>query len=355
MISPFANIYIAVMNRLKELVPEINWIDFDLGQLEAFDGVRPPVEWPCLLIDFNNTEFDPRQGYQDGNVNMLLRLAFDQYQHTDSEMPQPVLEQALTQFEIEHKVHQALQAWAAGGLLVNPLIRLNAASEKRSDDNFRVRRLAYTGTFSDNDPDFALVTGGGSSGTAVNWTGFTFDEVTGLFTLTGATTGGLLTQIDLLAYPGRSSYVNGFNEGFSISAIGSNSTYLRYLTPGQLYIRWRRVTPGTYTPVSGWTEELVTINRLTERKFTLYENVTNSQFSSLLFPGNPINVNGDELATVTNMDDYITAMNADAANQAVIHLESWEETGRIDVLVSPVTPYQNYGSWNRILKIKRVF
>ncbi len=152
MTSPFANVYIAIMNRIKELVPEINWIDFDLGQLEAFDGDRPPVDWPCLLIDFNNTEFQPMQGYQDGNMNILLRLAFDQYHQTHSGTPDPVMEQALRQFEIEHKLHQALQAWYGDGLLVNPMIRVNAASEKRQDDNFRVRRLTYTATVSDQDP-----------------------------------------------------------------------------------------------------------------------------------------------------------------------------------------------------------
>lgn len=150
--SPFANIYLSLMARIKSQVPEIAWIDFDLGQLEAYDGDRPPVEWPCLLIDFASTEFAQMQGYQEGDTPITLRLAFDEYENTNGDTPVPVLEQAMTYLEIEHKIHQALQAWYADGLLTDALIRLSAGSEKRNDDNLRVRRLVYRGAFSDNDP-----------------------------------------------------------------------------------------------------------------------------------------------------------------------------------------------------------
>jgi hypothetical protein len=148
--SPFSKLFTALQARIKSQVPEIIWIDHDLGQLEAFDGERPPVEWPCLLIDFIETPFTQMQGYQDGDVSIQLRLAFNQYQQTHSDVPEYVKEQALQYYEIEHKVHLALQAWTASNTLVNALIRRSAASEKREEDNFRVRRIVYQGSFSDS-------------------------------------------------------------------------------------------------------------------------------------------------------------------------------------------------------------
>ena len=148
--SPFANLFLKIQEKIKAEVPEILWIDFDLGQLEAFDGQRPPVEWPCLLIDFPDTVFRQMQGYQDGDVNIVLRLAFDEYESTNAETPTLILQSALDYLEIEQKIYEALQAWDADGLLTNDMIRQNAQSEKRNDDNFRVRRITFSATFSDN-------------------------------------------------------------------------------------------------------------------------------------------------------------------------------------------------------------
>lgn len=147
--SPFGNLFLAIQARITSQVTEIKWIDHDLGQLEAFDGDRPPVEWPCLLIDFADTQFEQMQGYQDGNMNIVLRLAFNQYDQTYGDAPTLVKESAMEYYEIEHKIYLALQAWKASGLLTNAMIRLTASSEKREGDNFRVRRLVYSATFSD--------------------------------------------------------------------------------------------------------------------------------------------------------------------------------------------------------------
>lgn len=147
--SPFALLFVALCDHIRAQVPEIAWIDHDLGQLEAFDGERPPVQWPCLLIDFADTQFRQMQGYQEGQCQLVLRLGHDQYQQTHAEVPEFVQEQALGYYELEHKLHQALQNWGADGLLINPLSRRSSSSEKREDDNFRVRRMVYACLFTD--------------------------------------------------------------------------------------------------------------------------------------------------------------------------------------------------------------
>lgn len=147
--SPFAKLYTKIQARIASNVPETKWTDFNLDQLNAFDGERPPVDWPCTLIDFVETTFQQMQGYQDGDVIVEFTLAWDEYLQTNSDTPEYVKEQALQYLELEHKYHLAFQGWNADGLLSNALIRVSATSEKRENDNLRVRRLVYKGTFSD--------------------------------------------------------------------------------------------------------------------------------------------------------------------------------------------------------------
>ena len=48
-------IFSAVQSRLQQKVSELKWIDFDFGQLDAYE-LRPPVQFPCALIDIELPE-----------------------------------------------------------------------------------------------------------------------------------------------------------------------------------------------------------------------------------------------------------------------------------------------------------
>lgn len=146
--SFFAQLYAALVARLKEKVPQIRWIDMDLSQLEGYEE-RPPVAWPCLLIDFTTTTYNQeQQQVQWGDVSIQLRLGFAPFSQSSGTAPQAVQEKALQFWELEMKIYQALQGWCPAGNICQPLTRVSAATERR-DDPIRVRSMIFSTAFED--------------------------------------------------------------------------------------------------------------------------------------------------------------------------------------------------------------
>jgi len=147
--SKFGKIYQALKEHIKSEVPEIEWIDTDLGQLELYES-RPAVKFPCVLIDFPTTEYkEKQQKTQHGQMQVSFKLGFAGYDATNSAAPVQIAEAGLQYFELEHKLYLALQDFNAGDELNIPLVRINAITQLR-DDKFRVRIIAYKGTFQDD-------------------------------------------------------------------------------------------------------------------------------------------------------------------------------------------------------------
>lgn len=198
-----------------------------------------------------------------------------------------------------------------------------------------------------------LATNSGSSGSGVqNWTGFTYDQPTGQITFTG-TDGGYYTTIKLMTYPYDGfSYVNAFGESLSLGAFSGNTNYIQYLTPGQVIIRYKRVSNvSPFSDLTPITDYVLTVTRLSKRGVVLFNVAGNYKFKATDFPLTPINVNGVELASAATIDDYINIMNADSANAACFTLGEYvsNATG-ITIYAYPVSPYQTFGVWDRKLK-----
>lgn len=144
--SPFANIFMAVQQRIQANVSTIAYIDQDLGQLKS--GVRPPVAWPCALIDFEDFDFENLgENVQTATGTVVLRLAFAPYSKSSQVTPTAYLQQAIGYYDIEWALHLALQGWAPGADF-GRLIRTRASTQKRND-NYRVRELRYSIAFED--------------------------------------------------------------------------------------------------------------------------------------------------------------------------------------------------------------
>lgn len=146
--SFFALMLLAMQDRIKDKVPEIKYMDQDLGQLEE-DTDRPRVAWPCLLVDFPLCNYDEMQGLtQWANLTIQLRLGFNPFSSANAATPLPYRQDALKYYELEMKVYKALQAWDADGLC-QPLTRVSGNTERGRDDLFRVRTMNFTTTFMD--------------------------------------------------------------------------------------------------------------------------------------------------------------------------------------------------------------
>ncbi len=142
MTSLFAQLYLAIQDRIKTVVPDVKWIDQDLGQLEQYE-VRPSVAFPCVLIDFGAAQYtDQSDDVQWVNVQIALRLGFAPFGSANGVSPQATKEHALEYYEIEQKLYEALQNFTANGC-VQPMTRISATTEMR-EDTFRVRQLVFT-------------------------------------------------------------------------------------------------------------------------------------------------------------------------------------------------------------------
>jgi hypothetical protein len=147
--SLFAQLFLAIQEKIKTDVPAIRWIDQDFGQLEDYQ-VRPPVAFPCVLIDFNQTSYEEmNKRRQMANITFTLRLAFPAFSYAASVAPQSVRELALQYYELEQQLYECIQGFDGGGLMQD-CTRSNAATEGRKDDSLRVRVLTFTAMTEDS-------------------------------------------------------------------------------------------------------------------------------------------------------------------------------------------------------------
>ena len=77
-------IFIAIMERIAEKMPELSYIDEDYGQLEAgAEEDHYPVTFPCVLIGNAESDWnDLGYGVQKSESLITIRLAIDCYDDT---------------------------------------------------------------------------------------------------------------------------------------------------------------------------------------------------------------------------------------------------------------------------------
>src|SRR4051812_48929211 len=98
--SAFANIFLAIQQQIQTAVPAVRYIDQDLGQLKS--NIRPPVSWPCVLVDFEDFNFENMgENVQIAKGIVVLRLGFAPYSNSSQVAPAPYVQQALGYYDLE--------------------------------------------------------------------------------------------------------------------------------------------------------------------------------------------------------------------------------------------------------------
>src|ERR1044072_5029205 len=99
--SAFANLFLLLQERIQDEVPDIAFIDQDMGQINV--GVTEfPVTFPCLLIDFENFDFkNLSENVQTASGTVLLKLGFAPYSSSDSSSTEESKEAALQFYDME--------------------------------------------------------------------------------------------------------------------------------------------------------------------------------------------------------------------------------------------------------------
>ena len=144
--SPFANIFLALQRHIQVNLPAISYIDQDLGQLKP--ATRPPVLWPCMLIDFEDFNFENMgDNVQIATGTVVLTLGFAPHNSTSNNTPPLFLQRAISYYDTEWALHKLVHGWSPGHDY-GCLIRTSAITQKRTD-SYRVRELRYSLTFED--------------------------------------------------------------------------------------------------------------------------------------------------------------------------------------------------------------
>lgn len=101
-------IILALMELIKNALPELSYIDEDYGQLEEYADESNPVTFPCVLIDTPDVDWsDLAPGTQNGSVVMSFKLILDCYDdtHYGSGTEDKIRERA----EMNQRLYKALQ------------------------------------------------------------------------------------------------------------------------------------------------------------------------------------------------------------------------------------------------------
>lgn len=136
---------IAVCDRLHAAVPSLRWVDIEDGQLDVRE--RPPVAFPCALVDISYTDCQTLSGgSQRIRAQVTVRTAFQRLGPSSAaSAPEDSRLRALSRFDTLGEIHAALQWWNGGGLC-NPMRRVRCIPEKRYAD-IRVYTATYETEF----------------------------------------------------------------------------------------------------------------------------------------------------------------------------------------------------------------
>jgi hypothetical protein len=141
-------IYLALCDRLKE-TESLRWIDFDEGQLSV-TGERPPVAYPCCLIDMQYPACRDLDGRaQLVSLNIILKLGFQPRGETHAASPEKIRDRALEIFDVIEEAHRAVQGETLNGM-VSEIARRRAVKTVRKD-GIQVYTLTYDTTFEEMD------------------------------------------------------------------------------------------------------------------------------------------------------------------------------------------------------------
>jgi hypothetical protein len=169
MTSPFALLFLAIQKRLGNIIDVnsngiLGTIDQDLGQLEDNSkGMnRPPVTFPCALIDIDDATFQNEgDNAQLAVVNVCIRIGFPPFSSTELKVPPEYKNKALYYYDIEQAIVQAFHGWnptivnidgatttADLSDIFGHFIRVRVAKEDRND-LLRVRAIMFTLSMND--------------------------------------------------------------------------------------------------------------------------------------------------------------------------------------------------------------
>ncbi|HJC94112.1 MAG TPA: hypothetical protein H9752_07940 [Candidatus Phocaeicola excrementigallinarum] len=134
-----------MLDTLQKEVPSLRWIDADEGQLDFYTDDRPPVAFPCCLVDFAMPEARNLSVMgtvaQRCTLRAVLQVAFHDNASLNTKTPKPVRETAMKRFDVLESITAALNGRFFDGFM-QPYTRVSCMPRKR-DDGLKMYELVF--------------------------------------------------------------------------------------------------------------------------------------------------------------------------------------------------------------------
>lgn len=140
----------AVMDRIRQEVPALRWIDADEGQLDFSDS-RPPVAFPCCLVELAYPDTDnmaaAHPSVQRIEVSVTLKIGFNDCASFNVNKPVQVQEVAFSRLDLLEEVHKALQGLRLPNCAKS--FRRRSCRPQKRPDGLKVYEAVYSAEFID--------------------------------------------------------------------------------------------------------------------------------------------------------------------------------------------------------------
>ena len=136
-------VIIAIQERLSAEVEALKYIDMDWNQLQQ---ERPPVQWPCALIDFDRIDFATvKDGVQRAEAEVVITVANLRIVNSSAKAPNRL--RAYDTLRLMAAIHQAIDGFDGDGRF-RPL-RRTALRKVYGDKQAEIYTLTYRTVFTD--------------------------------------------------------------------------------------------------------------------------------------------------------------------------------------------------------------
>lgn len=131
-------IFLAIQDRLSSLVPSLQYIDKNWGQLNL---PQPPVKWPCCLIDLDNIDYSQTSS-SDRLADATISLTIATQHTVRSSAKATTKADAYDILDVLESVMEALEGWRVPST-TQALTRTRLA-KTYSDQSYDVYTLTFT-------------------------------------------------------------------------------------------------------------------------------------------------------------------------------------------------------------------
>ena len=140
----------AVMDRIRQEVPALRWVDADEGQLDFSDS-RPPVAFPCCLVELSYPDADniavAHASIQRVEAAVSLKIGFNDCASFNANKPVAVQDVAFARIDFLEDIHKALQGYRMD--TCSKSFRRKSCRPQKRPDGLKVYEAVYMAEFID--------------------------------------------------------------------------------------------------------------------------------------------------------------------------------------------------------------